>query len=245
MPVRSRAVIIATMLRVDSKARAHFPRPRILPLFAAFALAAGVSRAADLQPRSYAWLMSHASLVVAGTVASVSGGLFGDGRRAALHVDGLIKGRWNRGELEVAWNDKDFEETAYKRDARVVVFAVMGKDSTFAQAAAGISCWPVERVDFNGKSARAVEYAYPLDLLTQIPASSIKATESVEKSKNFRVAKRKQWILVDTLLPPVKPFILARPKPPGKPRSNNAAKSAAKPSAKRGAEKRGKSASAK
>jgi hypothetical protein len=155
-----------------------------------------------------------------------------------VRVDGLNKGRWNRREIEVAWNDKDFEETAFKRDARVVVFAVMGKDSTFTQAAPGISCWPVERVEFNGKTARASEYAYPLDLLTQIPAAAIKATESVEKSKNFRMSKRKQWIVIDNLLPPVRPLVLASPKPsrktPAKPATRAAAKGAANPAAKRG-----------
>jgi hypothetical protein len=214
MRFRRRAVIIPMMPR--------FPTPSAILL--ALLAALGSPFAADLQPRSYAWLMSHAGLVVAGRVANVSGGLFGDGRRATLHVDGLIKGRWNRSELEVAWNDKEFEETAYKSDARVVVFALMRKDSTFAQAAPGISCWPVERVDFGGKSARAVEYAYPLDLITQIPASAIKATESVEKSRNFRVAKRKQWIIPDNLLPPVRPLVLAGPKPPRKAASKRASK---------------------
>lgn len=227
MRARLRAIIISIMFRSLGRL------PSIAAFLATgFALALGSSRAADLQPRSYAWLMSHASLVVAGTVSGVSGGLFGDGRKATVRVSGLIKGRWNQPEVEVAWNDKDFEETGYKRDARVVVFAVMGKDSAFAQAAPGISCWPVERVDFNGKPARAVEYAYPLDLITQIPASALKATESVETSKNFRMAKRKQWILIDNLLPPVRPLVLSRPKP--------ASKSAAKP-----AGKRGKAASAK
>jgi hypothetical protein len=231
MPARLDAVIIRMMLRMA----AFFPALVPALVLAISTLASATARAADLQPRSYAWLMSHASLVAAGTVTSVSGGLFGDGRRATLRVDGLIKGRWNRAEMEVAWKDKDFEETAYQRDAHVVVFAVMGKDSVFSQAAAGISCWPVERVDFNGKTARAVEYAYPLDLITQIPSSAIKTTEAVEKSMNFRVAKRKQWILVDNLLPPVRPLILAKPKPSRKP----AAKHGLKPA------KSGKSAPAK
>lgn len=221
MPVRLRAVIIRIMHRLS----AFF--------LVMLTLAAGAARAADLQPRSYAWLMSHAGLVVAGTVANVSGGLFGDGRRATVRVEGLIKGRWNRSEMEVAWNDKDFEETAYKRDARVVVFAVMGKDSVFAQAAPGISCWPVERVEFHGLTARAVEYAYPMDLLTQIPAAAIKATESVEKSKNFRVAKRKQWIVIEKLLPPVRPLVLAGPRPSRK-TAKPGARAAAKPASKRG-----------
>jgi len=236
MPTRREAAIIPIMVHfpLQRGTRSGFPIPRSfrsIPFFTAlllatFALASRTPRAADLQPRSYAWLMSHATLVVAGTVTSVSGGLFGDGRRAEIRVDGLIKGRWNRRELEIGWSDKDFEETAYKRDARVIVFAVMGKDSLLSQPAPGISCWPVERIDFNDKAAKAVEYVYPLDLITQIPASAIKATESVEKSMNFRVAKRKQWILIDNLLPPVRPLILAVPKPPGKRSSNRAAKPA-------------------
>lgn len=193
-----------------------FPAKRRGPTaaaFAALALAAFPARAAELQPRGYPWLLSKATLVIAGTVEGVSGGLFGDGRSASIRVEGLIKGRWNRRAIEIAWNDKEFEETGYKRDQRVVVFAVLRKDSTFAQAAPGLSCWPVERVDFQGKPARAVEYAFPLDLLTQLPRGALKATETVEKSMNFRVAKRKQWILPDRLLPPVKPFILPKPRP--------------------------------
>jgi hypothetical protein len=236
MPARREAAIIPGMPHFPGRRGTlspylGSPSTRSIPpaaavLLAIFALAAGVPRAAGLEPRSYAWLMSHATLVVAGTVTNVSGGLFGDGRRAGIRVDGLIKGRWNRRELEIAWNDKDFEETGYKRDARVIVFAVMGKDSVLSQPAAGISCWPVERVEFNGKTARAVEYAYPLDLITQIPATAIKATESVEKSMNFRVAKRNQWVLIDNLLPPVRPLVIVVPKPPGKRPPRHAAKSA-------------------
>jgi hypothetical protein len=147
------------------------------------------AHAADLQPRAYPWLMSRATLVLAGTVENVSGGLFGAGRTATIRVDGLIKGRWNRRDIQVSWNDKDFEETGYRRDARVVVFGVMRKDSTFAQASPGISCWPVEKVEIKGKPARAVEYAYPLDLLSGVPTGVLKTTESVEQSKNFRMAQ--------------------------------------------------------
>jgi hypothetical protein len=185
--------------------------------------------AAELQPRSVPWLMSRATLVMAGTVENVSSGLFGGGRTATIRVDGLIKGRWNRREIAVTWNDKDFEETGYKRDARVVVFGVLRKDSTFAQASPGVSCWPVEKLDFKGKTAKAVEYAYPLDLLTGVPARALKTTESVEQSKNFRMAQRKQWILVDNLLPPVRPFVAPKPPPPRKPAPKRAAKPARKP----------------
>lgn len=237
MPAWVRAVIIHSMSCTPSSSSSYPIRISLLPLLAALALAitGGAPRAAELQPHSYPWLMSKATLVVAGTVESVSGGLFGAGRTATVRVEGLIKGRWNRRDMEMAWNDKEFEEAGYKRDARVIVFAVMRKDSTFAQVAPGISCWPVERVEINGKPARVVAYAYPLELVTQIPAATLKTTESVEKSMNFRVAKRKQWILIDKLLPPVRPLVLTAPKPPHKP----APKSAVKPA------KPGKSASAK
>lgn len=214
MPGRRWAVIIPIMHPLLPKFRG-VPGALAWPALA-LALSLTVPRAAELQPRAYPWLLSHATLVVAGTVEGVSGGLFGDGRKATIRVEGLVKGRWNRQEMEVAWNDKEFEETAYKRDARVVVFAVMKKDSTFAQAAPGVSCWPVERVDFKGKNARAAEYAYPLDLLTQVPASALRYTESVEKSMNFRVAKRTQWIVLDNLLPPLRPLVLPKPAPPRK-----------------------------
>jgi hypothetical protein len=201
------------------------PAPRAAPAQSADA------HAADLQPRTVPWLMSRATLVLAGTVENVSGGLFGAGRKATIRVDGLLKGRWNRQDVEVAWNDKDFEETGYRRDARVVVFGVLRKDSTFEQASPGVSCWPVDKVDIHGKTARAVEYAYPLDLLTGVPAAALKTTESVEQGKNFRMAQRKQWILIDNVLPPVRPFV--PPKPPA-PRKATP-KSAAKPAAKRAA----------
>ena len=193
--------------------------------FAALLAFAAAPRAGEVQPRSHAWLLSHATLVVAGTVESVSSGLFGDGRSATIRVDGLVKGRWNRREIRIAWNDKEFEETAYQKDNRVVVFAVLRKDSSFSQAAPGVSCWPVERAQIGGKASRAVEYAYPLDLLTDIPAAALKTTESVEKSMNFRMAQRKQWILVEKALPPIRPFVVPKPPPPRKP----AAKVAAKP----------------
>lgn len=216
MPGRARAVIIPGM---GSLRRS----------IAAALLSFAAARAGDLQPRSHAWLMSRATLVFAGTVESVSGGLFGDGRSASIRVDGIIKGRWVRRDLTVTWNDKEFEETAYKRDNRVVVFAVLRKDSTFSQAAPAVSCWPVERVDFSGKAARAVEYVFPLDLLTDIPARSLKTTESVEQSKNFRMAQRKQWILVDNLLPPVRPFVVPKPPPPRKPAAKRASKPKTRP----------------
>ncbi len=231
MPGRVRAVIIPDMPSLPAVlciAALAFAGP---DTFAAQAPGAE-THSADLQPRAYPWLMSRATLVLAGTVENVSGGLFGDGRTATIRVEGLVKGRWNRQEIQIAWNDKDFEETGYKRDARVVVFGVLRKDSTFAQASPGISCWPVEKVDIHGKAARAVEYAFPLDLLTGVPAAALKTTESVEQSKNFRMAQRKQWILIDNLLPPVRPFVLPKPPPPRKPAAKRAAKpghKAAKP----------------
>ena len=168
--------------------------------------------AADLQPRSYSWLLSHADVVAVGTVDGVSAGFMSDGRKATIKVNGLIKGKIYQQPIEVSWNDKEFEETAYKDDSAVVVFLDMKKDTTYAQVSPGISCWPVEKVIFKGKPQRAVEYAYPMDLLTEVPASALKETETVEKSMNFQVAKRKQWILADALLPPAHAVVL--PKPP-------------------------------
>jgi hypothetical protein len=207
----------------------HRSAGRLARCLAALAFFCAAAGAADLQPRAYAWLMSRSTLVIAGTVENVSGGLFGDGRTASIRVDGLIKGRWVRRAIEVAWNDKEFEETAYKRDARVVVFAVLRKDSTFEQAAPGISCWPIERIGIKGKNVRAAEYVYPLDLLTGVPASALKATESVEQAKNFRMAQRKQWILIDNLLPPVRPYVVPQP-PPSRKNVKRAPKTARKPS---------------
>ncbi|HKP94508.1 MAG TPA: hypothetical protein VJ385_02005 [Fibrobacteria bacterium] len=182
-------------------------------------LAASLAAAADLQPRSYAYLLSRATVVAAGKVASVSAGFMSDGRKAVVELDGLIKGRLRTREIEVAWNDKEFEETAYRNDARVLLFLTMAKDSTWSQVSPGISCWPVEKIELKGKRVRAVEYAYPMDLVTEVPAASLRETEAVEKSMNFRVSKRKQWILTDLLLPPVKPLALPKPAPakPAKP----------------------------
>jgi hypothetical protein len=168
--------------------------------------------AAGLDSRSYAWLMANSTLVAAGKVDGVSSGFLSDTRKAVSRVDGLIKGRLRQREIEISWNDKEHEEAAYRDDARVVVFAVMRKDSTFAQTSPGISCWLVEKIDLKGKPARAVEYAYPMDLISGVPASALRETEMVEKSMNFEMAKRKQWILTDNLLPPIRPLVL--PKPP-------------------------------
>jgi hypothetical protein len=203
MPAGAAAVIIPGM--------ASFVRGLRLPAFAAlaFALAGATPACAEgVEPRSLPWLLSRSDLVIAGRVLRVSVGLFSHTHAATLRVDGLIKGRWNRRDLEIAWNDGEFAETGYTRDARVVVFAVLGKDSAAAQTAPGISCWPVEKVAIRGKTARAAEYAYPLELLTQVPKAALGETEIVEKSMNFRVKKRKQWILIDKALPPVKPLRL-------------------------------------
>jgi hypothetical protein len=232
MPGRRRAVIIPDMPSLTPALCFIAALALACPAVHAAQVQGPDAHAADLQPRAYPWLMSRATLVLAGTVENVSGGLFGAGRTATIRVDGLIKGRWNRRDIQVSWNDKDFEETGYRRDARVVVFGVMRKDSTFAQASPGISCWPVEKVEIKGKPARAVEYAYPLDLLSGVPTGVLKTTESVEQSKNFRMAQRKQWILIDHLLPPVRPFVLPKPPPPRKPAAERGA-------AKRGAAKRG------
>jgi hypothetical protein len=87
----------------------------------------------------------------------------------------------------------------------------------------------VERVDFAGKPARAVEYVFPLDLVTDIPASALKTTEAVEQAKNYRMTKRKRWILVDALLPPVHPFVPPQPAPARKTAPKRASKPARKP----------------
>ncbi len=195
--------------------------------------------AADLQPRSYPYLLSHASLVAVGKITGVSAGFMSDSRNAKVAVEGIIKGRLRSAEIKVAWNDKEFQETAYQDDARVVLFVILGKDSSWSQVAPGISCWPVEKIALKGKRARAVEYVYPMDLVTEIPSSAMGETEGVEKSMNFQVAKRKRWILTDALLPPAKALVLPKPpKPPEpgaaakpKPAKPDAAVKAAKPSA--------------
>ena len=68
----------------------RLPRAVFLMACLVFALAA---RGAELQPRSYAWLLSHATVVAAGTVQGVSSGMFSDGRSATVSVDGIIKGK--------------------------------------------------------------------------------------------------------------------------------------------------------
>lgn len=203
-----------------------------LPTF--LALAASLAAAADLQPRSYSYLLSHASVVAVGKVASVSTGFMSESRKAVVEVEGIIKGKLRTREIEVSWNDKEFEESAYKDDSRVVLFVTLGKDSAWSQVSPGISCWPVEKIALKGKQVRAVEYAYPMDLLTEVPAASLGETEEVEKSMNFQVAKRKKWILPDQLLPPVKPLVLPKP-PKAKPVAKHApAKPAAKPKPSKG-----------
>jgi hypothetical protein len=181
------------------------------------------STSADLQPRSYTYLLSHADVVALGTVNGLSRGFLTEGRKATVAVDALIKGKVYAKEIRVSWNDKEFEETAYKKDGKVVLFLEMKKDTTYSQVSPGISCWPVEKVAIKGKSVRAVEYSYPMDLMTEVPPSSLRETEATEKSMNFQVAKRKTWILADQLLPPSHPVVLPKPRPKPKP------KKAAKP----------------
>ncbi|MEO6095933.1 MAG: hypothetical protein ABIW76_09685, partial [Fibrobacteria bacterium] len=88
-----------------------------------------------------------------------------------------------------------------------------------------------------------VEYSYPMDLMTEVPPSSLRETEAMEKSMNFQMAKRKTWILADKLLPPSHPIALPKPIPP--PKAKKAAKPVhpAKPS-KSGGKKAGKVGSA-
>jgi hypothetical protein len=201
----------------------------------ALGLALLPSFSADLQPRSYAYLLTHASLVAVGRVESVSTGFLSEGRKATVEVEGLIKGRLRKKEIDIVWNDTDHEETAFKKDTKVVVFLTMNRDSTYTQVSPGISCWPIEKIGYKGKQLRAVEYAYPMDLLTGVPASSMRETEEVEKSMNFQVAKRKKWILADMVLPPSKPLVLpkaAKPKPPAPKRVVKSKPAKAKPKAK-------------
>ncbi|MDQ3000681.1 MAG: hypothetical protein M3Y08_05415 [Fibrobacterota bacterium] len=184
--------------------------------FLALGLGFRPSPAADLQPRSYAYLFTHASLVAVGRVVSVSTGFLSEGRKATVEVEGLIKGKLRKQEIEIIWSDKDHEELAFKTDAKVVVFVKMNKDSTYTQVSPGISCWPIEKIGFKGRLLRAVEYSYPMDLLTGVPEASMRETEEVEKSMNFQVSKRKKWILADRVLPPSKPLVLpkvVKPKP--------------------------------
>jgi hypothetical protein len=53
-----------------------------------------------------------------------------------------------------------------------------------------------------------------MDLLTGIPASALRETEVMEKSMNFQMAKRKQWLVADNLLPAAKPLVLPKPAAP-------------------------------
>ena len=185
---------------------------------------------AEMQPRSYAYLLSHAHVAAVGTVTGVSSGFLSEGRKARIAVEGLYKGKVFSKDIEVHWNDKEFEETAFKDKGKVVLFLSMRKDTTYSLIAPAISCWPVEMVAIRGKPVRAVEYAYPMDLMTDVPTSALRETEELEKSMNFQVTKRKQWILADQLLPPVRAVVLPKPKP--KPKA--VAKSPAKPKAKSG-----------
>lgn len=166
----------------------------------------------DVQPRSYSSLFAKSTVVAAGVVKSVSNGFMSDQRKAEIEVEGLFKGRLRHRIMEVTWKEADFQESAYQEDAHVIVFAVMRKDSSYAQAGPGIACWPVEKVPINGKTIRAVSYSYPLDLITGLPKGVFRETEVVEKSMNFQIPKRKKWILVDALLPPMHPLKLGKPR---------------------------------
>lgn len=174
---------------------------------------------ADLKPSTYSSLFSKSGLVAAGTVTGVSSGFLSGGRKARIEVVGLYKGRLRDRHIEVVWRDEDHPETGYADGAKVILFLVMRKDSLFAQAGPGISCWPVEKVAFgSGRPVRAVSYEFPLDLVSGVPKGAIRETEVVEKSLNFQVPKRKKWILVDALLPPMRPFKEAKPRAAKAPR---------------------------
>lgn len=163
--------------------------------------------AAELKPSTYSSLFSRSQVVAAGEVTGVSTGLFSDARKAQVTVAGLYKGRLPRNAIEVTWKDAEHQESCYRDGAQVVLFLVMRKDSTFAQAAPGLSCWEVEKVAFGpGRPSKAVAYEFPLDMVSGIPKGATRETEVVEKSLNFQVPKRKRWILVDALLPHMKPW---------------------------------------
>lgn len=203
---------------------------RFLPWPALLGLAATLF-ATELKPRSYAYLFSHARVVAAGRVRSVSSGFLSEGREALIDVEGLFKGRVRSRELKVVWSDAEFEETAYRSGVHVVVFLTLAKDSSWNQVSPGISCWPVEKIEIKGKTVRAVEYGYPLGLLTGIPARSLGETKVVEKSMNFEIPKRKAWILTDRLLPAPKPVVLLKRRP-GKPGAGKPGKAAKRKPAK-------------
>ncbi|MEO6098670.1 MAG: hypothetical protein ABIW76_24635, partial [Fibrobacteria bacterium] len=177
--------------------RSHSMVPACPPFWFGVILSALACRGegAELQPRSYTYLLSHADVVALGTVEGLSSGFLTESRNATVVVDALIKGKVYAKKIEVAWNDKEFEETGYKKDGKVVLFLDMRKDTSYSQVSPGISCWPVEKVIIKGKSVRAVEYSYPMDLMTEVPPSSLRETEAMEKSMNFQMAKRKTWIL--------------------------------------------------
>ncbi|MEO7424253.1 MAG: hypothetical protein ABI036_03640 [Fibrobacteria bacterium] len=197
-------------MRPDYRLQYRRLRAFCLCLCLSLCWSAGAASAADLQPRSYPYLFSHAEVVAVGRVTAVSSGFMTDNHNANVAVEGFIKGRAAAGEMTVVWDEKEFEETAFKRDARVILFVSQGRDSTWWQVSPGVSCWPVEKIAWKGKQKRVVEYAYPLDLVTEIPASAIAETDAVEKTLNFQVDKRKRWILTDALLPPVKPLPLPK-----------------------------------
>lgn len=186
-------------------------------LLLAWVLAPAVSTAsaAELLPATYSSLFSRAKLVAYGTVTSVSSGLFSEGRKAKVEVDGFYKGRTAGKVIEIAWKDEEHKETGYVDGAKVIVFLVMRKDSTYAQVGPGISCWPVETPALaQGRPVKAVSYEFPLDLVSGIPKGALRETaEEVEKSLNFQVPKRKRWILVDALLPHLKVYKPPKPKP--------------------------------
>lgn len=174
--------------------------------------------AAELRPSTYSSLFSRSAVVASGTVAGVSSGLFSESRKARIEVEGLYKGRLREKSIEVSWKDEEHREACFEDGARVVLFLVLRRDSAFAQTAPGISCWKVENVAFGpGRPSKAVAYEFPLDLLGGIPKGATRETEVVEKSLNFQVPKRKRWILVDALLPHMRPW--KPPKPPRPPKS--------------------------
>ena len=64
----------------------------------------------------------------------------------------------------------------------------------------------MQKVQIRGRQVRAVEYAFPRDLITGLPGGVFGQTETVDKSGRAEIPKRIKWILADKLLPPMRPY---------------------------------------
>ena len=101
---------------------------------------------------------------------------------------------------------------ASRKTQRVILFLVMRKDGSFAQVSPGVSCWPVQKVNIRGRQVRAVEYAFPRDLITGLPRGVFGETETVDKTGRAQIPQRVKWIMADKLLPPMRPYKEIKPK---------------------------------